>query len=188
MATDALAPYVARTSAAMMLTIENVGPSLTWRRILSTCVISMRRFDTKCKYMFLFPLKNLARKGLRNSCEQIRSDKIQCNKILQTSLQELMQNINQRLKPQRTPHSSPTRASCGMSFVNIFEKIDRIVIGIPGEMTASYWNRTLEVTMPSGRKMALMSTQGSCGTNNSFRPASDFWSLLFSSLWSISEW
>ena len=25
----------------------------------------MRRNDTKCKYMFMFPLKNLARKGLR---------------------------------------------------------------------------------------------------------------------------
>ena len=29
----------------------------------------MWRNDTKCKYMFMFPLKNLARKGLRISCE-----------------------------------------------------------------------------------------------------------------------
>ena len=43
-----------------------VGPSLTWGRILSTCVISMWSNDIKCKYtgMFMFPLKNLARKGL----------------------------------------------------------------------------------------------------------------------------
>ena len=44
--------------------IEYVARSLTWRRILSTCVISMWMNDTKCKYMFMFPLKNLARKGL----------------------------------------------------------------------------------------------------------------------------
>ena len=30
----------------------------------TTCVISMWRYDTKCKYMFMFSQKNLARKGL----------------------------------------------------------------------------------------------------------------------------
>ena len=60
MAPDALAPCVARTSAAMILTIEYVGPSLTWGRTSSTCVISMWRNDTKCKYMFMFLMKNLA--------------------------------------------------------------------------------------------------------------------------------
>ena len=44
--------------------IEYVGPSLTGGRIWSTCVKSMWRNDIKCKYMFMFPLKNLARKGL----------------------------------------------------------------------------------------------------------------------------
>ena len=34
------------------------------RKALSTCVISMWRNDTECKCMFMFPLKNLARKGL----------------------------------------------------------------------------------------------------------------------------
>ena len=70
MAADALAPYVARTSAANNAShdidyIEYVGPSLTRGRILSTCAISMWRNDAKCKYMFMFPLKNLARKGLK---------------------------------------------------------------------------------------------------------------------------
>ena len=41
-----------------------MGPGLTWGRILSTCVISMGSNDRKCKYMFMFPLKNLARKEL----------------------------------------------------------------------------------------------------------------------------
>ena len=43
-----------------------LGPGLTWERISSTgtCVISMWSNDIKCKYMFMFPLKNLARKEL----------------------------------------------------------------------------------------------------------------------------
>ena len=45
--------------------IEYVGPSLTWGSILSTCIKSMWRNDIKSKYMFMFPLKNSARKGLR---------------------------------------------------------------------------------------------------------------------------
>ena len=44
--------------------VEYVGSCLTWGRILSTCVISMWSNDIKCKYMFMFPLKKLARKGL----------------------------------------------------------------------------------------------------------------------------
>ena len=35
-------------------------------RISTTCVVWMWRNDIKCKYMFMFPLKNLARKGLIN--------------------------------------------------------------------------------------------------------------------------
>ena len=42
-----------------------VGPGLTRGRILSSRVISMWSNDIKCKYMFMIPLKNLARKWLR---------------------------------------------------------------------------------------------------------------------------
>ena len=45
--------------------VEYVYPGLTWERISCTCVISMWRNDIKCKYMFMFTLKNLARKELR---------------------------------------------------------------------------------------------------------------------------
>ena len=44
--------------------VEYVGPGLTWEMILSTCVISMGSSDIKWKYMFIFPMKNLARKEL----------------------------------------------------------------------------------------------------------------------------
>ena len=68
MAADALAPYDTRTSAAMILTyVEYIGSGLTWGRILCTCVISKWSNDIKCKYIFMFPLKNLARKGLMPS-------------------------------------------------------------------------------------------------------------------------
>ena len=46
------------------LYVQHVGPGLTWGRISSTCVISMWSNDIKCEYMFMFPLKNLARKEL----------------------------------------------------------------------------------------------------------------------------
>ena len=44
--------------------VEYLGPGLTWGRILSTYIVSMWRNDIKCNYMFMFPLKILARKGL----------------------------------------------------------------------------------------------------------------------------
>ena len=42
--------------------VEYVGPGLTWRRVSSTCVISMCSNDIKCKYMFMLPLQNLEHK------------------------------------------------------------------------------------------------------------------------------
>ena len=43
-----------------------IGRFLSYlRKVSSTCIASMWRNYTKCKYMFMFPLKNLARKGLR---------------------------------------------------------------------------------------------------------------------------
>ena len=47
--------------------------------------------------------------------------------IFHTSLQKLGQNINQRLNPQKTPHTSPWRARYGVSFVNVLEKNDRVI-------------------------------------------------------------
>ena len=42
-----------------------IGRSLSYsRRNFTTCVWLMWRNDIKCEYMFMFPLKNLARKGL----------------------------------------------------------------------------------------------------------------------------
>ena len=64
MVADALAPCVARPSAAMILTVKYASPGPLWGRIPITSVI-MWRNHIKCKYMFLFPLKNLACKGLR---------------------------------------------------------------------------------------------------------------------------
>ena len=62
MAADALAPHVARTSAKC--NVKYVDTALTWGRILSTCVISMWSNDIKCRYVFMFPLQNLAPKEL----------------------------------------------------------------------------------------------------------------------------
>ena len=61
---------------------------------------------------------------------ECRYDAVQYNKILHTSLQDLRQNINQRLNPQNTPHSSPVGASYGVSLVNIYGKIDCIIMAL----------------------------------------------------------
>ena len=68
MADDALAPYVARISSYDIDCVEYVGPGLTRERILGTRVISMWSNDIKCKYIFIFPLQNLARKALTHCC------------------------------------------------------------------------------------------------------------------------
>ena len=45
--------------------VEYVGPSPSWGSELSTCVKSMWRNDIKCKHIFMFLQKSLAREGLR---------------------------------------------------------------------------------------------------------------------------
>ena len=39
----------------------------------------------------------------------------------------LMRNVNQSLDAQKTLHTSPSRASYGVSIVKIWEKIDRVI-------------------------------------------------------------
>ena len=58
---------------------------------------------------------------------ECRYNAVQYNKILHTSLQWRGQNINKRLNLQKTHHTSPYRASYGVSFVRIFDKIDRVI-------------------------------------------------------------
>ena len=49
------------------------------------------------------------------------------------------------LDPQKTPHTSPKRASYGVSFVNIYEKIDRVI-----EALHCMWNSLTECLLPQG--------------------------------------
>ena len=44
--------------------LTSPGHQQLWASVLSTCVKSMLENDIKCKYMFMFPQKNLARKWL----------------------------------------------------------------------------------------------------------------------------
>ena len=52
--------------------VEYVSLGLTWGRILSTCAVSVWSYDIKCKYMFMFPLQNVACKGLTVKSLNIR--------------------------------------------------------------------------------------------------------------------
>ena len=47
--------------------------------------------------------------------------------MLHATLQRQQQNINQILNSQKTPHTSPSRASYGVSVVWIWETIDRVI-------------------------------------------------------------
>ena len=47
--------------------------------------------------------------------------------ILHSALRLRWLNINQTLDSQKTPHISPSRASYGVPFVRIFEKIGRVI-------------------------------------------------------------
>ena len=64
MVADALPPCVARTSVAMTLIMQNRQVLVLLGGISTTCVLLVWRNDIICKCMFLFPLKNLACKGL----------------------------------------------------------------------------------------------------------------------------
>ena len=70
--------------------------------------------------------------SLLDFCQQGRKVKCHykaaqyCN-ILYKQLTELRQNINQMLDPQNTPHTSPKRASYGVSFANNCDKIDCVI-------------------------------------------------------------
>ena len=61
MAADALAPCVARTSAAMVLTIYYKWVFVSVRNDLITCALSVLGNGKRCKYIFEFPKINLAR-------------------------------------------------------------------------------------------------------------------------------
>ena len=57
-------------------------------------------------------------------------DAVHYNMILHISLQELRQNINQKLNPLKTSYTLPWRAIYWVSFMNIFAKIDRIITAL----------------------------------------------------------
>ena len=44
--------------------IEKISPCFRWERISTTCVMSVWGNEINCKYISMFPLKNLAHKGL----------------------------------------------------------------------------------------------------------------------------
>ena len=58
---------------------------------------------------------------------ECRYNAVLCCKMLRKILQELRQNFNQMLDPQKTPHTSFLWASYGVSFAYICEKTDGVI-------------------------------------------------------------
>ena len=109
--------------------IEYVGPYLTWGRILSTCVISRWRNDTRWrKYMFMFPLKNLAHKELTAIRHETRSHYLtQC---WSTSMVTFVVNRPQWVNPSGTE-------------TNIINARSKLTLASPGHQQWSYHSLVL---------------------------------------------
>ena len=58
---------------------------------------------------------------------ECRYNAVQFITILPPALRWQEQNVNQTSKSQHTPHTSPSRASYGVSIVRIWEKINRVI-------------------------------------------------------------
>ena len=56
-----------------------------------------------------------------------RDNVVRFIKISYAALQWQQQNLYQTLTSQQTPHTSPSRASYGVSIVTIVEKTDRVL-------------------------------------------------------------
>ena len=61
---------------------------------------------------------------------ECRYNAVQHNMLFHTSLHWLARNANQTSNSQKTLHISPSRASCGVSLVRIWEKIDRVITAL----------------------------------------------------------
>ena len=59
-----------------------------------------------------------------------RCNAIQLITILFMALRWQEQNLNQTSNSQQTPHTSPSRASYGVSIVRILEKIDLVITAL----------------------------------------------------------
>ena len=68
--------------------------------------------------------KMLAMPFERNTVE-CRYNAVQCNMVLHTPLQQVRQNINEKLSPQKIHHMSPYY---GVYFVNVWEKDDLVIM------------------------------------------------------------
>ena len=62
-----------------------------------------------------------------NSAVDCRDNTIQFFMVLHTALRWQWQNVDETSNSQQTPHTSPSRASYGVSVVRILEKIERII-------------------------------------------------------------
>ena len=77
----------------------------------------------------LLILRFLAIKGPVFYTVQCRHNSVQYIMVLlHTTIQWQEQNINQIMKSQMTPHTSPLWASYGVSFMRILKKIDHVIM------------------------------------------------------------
>ena len=61
---------------------------------------------------------------------ECRYNAVTCVTILHSALRWQWQNVSQILDSQKTPHTSPSWARYGVSFVRILKKIDRVITAL----------------------------------------------------------
>ena len=87
--------------------------------------VVMKKFQwSLCQSLLLRVYSSSSIKKITVEC---RYNAVWYSMILHTALQELRQNINQRLNPQNTPHTSTWRSNYRVYFMNMLEKTDRVI-------------------------------------------------------------
>ena len=123
--------------------VRYVGPGLTWGRILSTSVKSMWSTDIKCKYIFMFPLQNLARKELTKLSRYVRNGgkevpSVECHSMAS------MYNIRVKITLEYTNTKSDPRQNVGARAFSSSPGVPR------GKLPSQYTFRTIWLSQGFG--------------------------------------
>ena len=97
MVADALAPCIARTSVPMILCRIVKFLSCTRKDFNYLCHVKVERNDRNCRYILMFPIKNLARKGLMKNNNMRKNCHIRIQWVVESNLNYLLTYLSNRI-------------------------------------------------------------------------------------------
>ena len=96
--------------------------------IIPDRIVTFTSSEAACKFsnrlFFVVRVKLISHQDHTVKC---RYNPVQFITIWHTALRWQQQNVKQSSNSQQTPHTSPSRASYGESFMRILKKIDRVI-------------------------------------------------------------